>query len=279
MKSISSKIDEDIIGSNKEDLKLIPYYKITYITTESLLVKFISEKIDLPINLSPNQRVYFDSANDLFMRKIDSKEFKSFFKNLIKQNYIVEIKKEFLNFNDPLRQLNLFSSYISDYNRDLSDYRFKNKIETTSKNNFQELLNVIQKQLNKLNLYLLSNKTTYEQISSSNLNDSKNESEDFFSDIFKLKETYFQFLKYLETHIPLDFSYPDYSYLFGRLAEEKLIHNHPAKDIFNWLESNEIIPQEHVDKLYENQKFSSLEKVDFKNRKGDFNSIFKINSQ
>ncbi|AQX09352.1 hypothetical protein CMT89_13495 [Elizabethkingia anophelis] len=93
-----------------------------------------------------------------------------------------------------------------------------------------------------------------------------------WKDIFKEKDTYKQFIKYIKKHIinPLI----DYSYLFQKLKELELIHNHPHFKYINWLRNNRFISERDYEDFINNAGFRSLKKSISEQRENNFVNIF-----
>ncbi len=94
-----------------------------------------------------------------------------------------------------------------------------------------------------------------------------------FPEIFK-DDTYFKFKEYTDKHIVEP--YVDFSYLFQRMLDEKLIHRKKHKEYIEWLFENEFISEKKRDKFLDLRGFRSLNKSREDNRVNNFNNIFKI---
>jgi hypothetical protein len=93
-------------------------------------------------------------------------------------------------------------------------------------------------------------------------------------DIFKSGEVYGNFIKYIQVYIVEP--YVDYSYLFQRMLNEKLIHRIKHKDFVEWLKENRLIKNKDYVAFFEKGGFYSLKKSTSVHRENNFNLIFKM---
>lgn len=93
-----------------------------------------------------------------------------------------------------------------------------------------------------------------------------------WKDIFREKDTYKQFIEYAKKHIINPFI--DYSYLFQKLKELELVHNHPHFKYINWLRSNRFISDKDYEIFTNNAGFRSLKKSISEQRENNFVNIF-----
>lgn len=90
--------------------------------------------------------------------------------------------------------------------------------------------------------------------------------------LFKEADVYHKFNEYIQKHI-VEY-YSDYSYLFQRLLNDKLIYPTKHLDFMKWLHDEEFITIKFFELFIEKTHFKSLKKSTSIQRENNFNNIF-----
>jgi len=135
-------------------------------------------------------------------------------------------------------------------------------------------------------LYFLQIKLTETNINYSKIQNVKDEIDILFIDIFNInnkddfpyphlfknKSIYSKFLEYTKRNI-IDY-YSDYSYLYQRLLNDKLIFHIKHLDFMKWLCDEKFISEKFYDEFIKKGNFKSFKKSSSAQRENNFNNIF-----
>ncbi len=135
-------------------------------------------------------------------------------------------------------------------------------------------------------LYSLQIKLTETNINYSEIQNMKDEIDILFTDIFNInnkddypyphlfknKNIYLNFLEYSKRNI-IDY-YSDYSYLYQRLLNDKLIFHIKHLDFMKWLYDEKFISEKFYDEFIKKGSFKSFKKSSSAQRENNFNNIF-----